>query len=137
MKAEVTVALRWTGEGLQFEGGAPAGPAARVDGRGMAGSSPMQTLLLALAGCTGSDVVEILGKMRVPLTGLEVRVEGERAAEPPRRYTRLRLVYQTRGVAANDEAKVRRAIALSHEKYCSVLHSLRPELDWSSELVLA
>ena len=134
--ADVAVALRWSGTGLVFEGGAPGGPAVRVDGQGAAGVSPMQALLLSLAGCTGADVVDILGRMRVPLAGLEVRVEGERAPSPPRRYTRVRLVYEVRGVAAADEEKVRRAVALSQEKYCSVLHTLRPDLELHTEIVL-
>lgn len=134
--ADVTVALRWTGDGLVFEGGSVGGPQVRVDGEGAAGISPVQALLLSLGACTGADVVDILGRMRVPLAGLVVRLEGDRAPSPPRRYTRVRLVYEVQGVAAADEEKVRRAVALSHEKYCSVLHTLRPDLELRTEVVL-
>lgn len=130
---DVTVTLRWTGAGLVFEGGAEGPPSLRIDGDGGVAPSPVQTLLIALCGCTAADVVEILGKMRVPLQGLEVRVEGDRRADPPRRFTRLRIVYAARGVAAADQDKLRRAVALSHEKYCSVLHTLRPDLEIGTE----
>lgn len=137
MMADVTVSLRWRGEGLEFEGGAPGGGVVRLDGSGGCGPTPMQLLLLSLAGCTAVDVVDILRKMRVSLGGLEVRVEGDRACEAPRRYTRIRLVYEVQGLGVGEEEKVRRAIALSHEKYCSVLHTLRPDVEVRSELVVA
>ena len=62
---------------------------------------------------------------------------GDRACEAPRRYTRIRLVYEVQGLGVGEEEKVRRAIALSHEKYCSVLHTLRPDVEVRSELVVA
>ena len=96
----------------------------------------MQLLLLSLAGCMAADMVDILGKMRLPLEGLEVRLEGDRAPEPPRRYLRVRLRCVVRGISSEEEAKVRRALSLSEEKYCSVLHTLRPDLDLETELVL-
>lgn len=133
--ADVEVGLRWTGVGMQFDGNASGGPVVRVDGHGVTGPSPMQTLLLALAGCSAADVVEILGKMRVPLEALNVRVEGERAPKSPRRYTRVRVVYETRGVPAEHTAKLERAVALSHETYCSVLHTLRADVAVASEVV--
>ncbi len=146
--ADVAVTLRWTGAGLEFRGGvnraagaagaaeAGAAPEVTVDGMGAAGPSPMQLLLLALAGCSGADVVEILGRMRVPLTALEVVVEGERAADPPRRYTAIRMRYRARGVPAEAEERLRRAVALSQEKYCSVLHTLRPDVVVESDVAL-
>ncbi len=134
--ADTAVALTWTGAGLAFEGGAPGGPVVTVDGGGARlGPSPMQTLLLGVAGCTAADTVEILTKMRVPLEGLAVRLEGDRAAEPPRRFTALRFVYEARGLPAADEEKLRRAVALSHETYCSALHSLRADIGITIEVV--
>ena len=81
-------------------------------------------------------VVEILEKMRVPLTGLEVEVEGERAQNPPRRYTAIRLRFRAAGVPPDAEDRLRRAVALSAEKYCSVLHSLRPDVVVESDVAL-
>lgn len=133
--ADIEIGLRWTGVGMQFDGSTAGGPVARVDGDGVTGPSPMQALLLALAGCSAADVVEILGKMRVPLHALEVQVEGDRAPEPPRRYTQIRVVYQTQGVPPEHAAKLERAVALSHETYCSVLHTLRPDVAISAEVV--
>lgn len=132
--ADVAVALRWTGEGLRFDGGAEGRPWIRVDGSKETGPSPMQLLLLALAGCMGADIVDILGKMRVPLEALELRLEGDRAPEPPRRYLRIRILCETRGVSEEDEPKLRRAVALSEEKYCSVLHTLRPDCEIATEV---
>ncbi len=134
--ADVSVKLTWTGEGLIFRGGREGGPEAVVDGRGQAGPSPMQALLLAVAGCSGADVVDILAKMRVPLEALEVLVEGDRAAEHPRRYTTIRLRYLARGVPAESEERLRHAVELSHQKYCSVLHSLRPDVVVESDVAL-
>ncbi len=82
------------------------------------GASPMQLLLVALAGCTAMDVVSILQKMREPLTGLEVSVEGIRADEHPRIYTDITLVYHVRGPVKPQS--VAHAIELSEAKYCSV-----------------
>lgn len=130
----VVVTLDWK-RGLQFEGGRQGGPVAVVDGTGAEAPSPVEALLLALAGCTAADVVEVSRKMRQPIEDatLAVRVEGERAPEPPRRYTRIRLSYRVAGPGLSKE-KLQRAVDLSHEKYCSVLHTLRPDLQVESEL---
>ena len=87
----------------------------------------MLTLLLAAAACTGSDVVVILEKMRVNLRGLRIEVAGTRREEEPRRYVALHLDYHLGGEAI-DLVKARRAIDLSLEKYCSVIHSLAPDI---------
>jgi len=122
------VRLRWK-EGLTFVGGADGGPQITTASGGGEGPSPTQLLLLSLAGCMGVDVCDILRKSRVPLEDLEVVVEGDRAPEPPRRFLAIRLTYRIRGPAEEDGTKVERAVRLSREKYCSVLHTLRPDLD--------
>lgn len=129
-------ALHWQGEGQQFRGGRIGGPEIVLDGSGERGPSPVVALALGLAACMAADVLEIAQKMRLPIGSLEVRLEGDRAAEPPRRYTSLRLSYVTGGVAPADEAKVWRAIELSRDRYCSVLHSLRPDIALDIELDL-
>lgn len=123
------VSLRWRGDGLVFVGGVPGGPQIVLDSGGGAGPSPTQTLLLSLAGCMGVDVRTILEKSRVPVESLEVLVAGERLDEPPRRFRAIRLTYRLSGPREEDESKVARAIELSREKYCSVLHSLRPDIE--------
>ncbi len=134
--ADVAVRLSWTGEGLRFRGGREGGPPMAVDGRGEAGPSPMQTLLLAVAACSAADVVEILGKMRLPLAGLEVAIEGDRVPDPPRRFAAIRVKYLAHGLAAEAEGQLRHAVALSQEKYCSVLHTLRPDVVVESDVAL-
>jgi putative redox protein len=135
--ADVTVGLRWSGEGLTFHGGRNGGPHIVLDGdSGVAGPSPVTALLLSLAGCMAADVVLIGRKMRLPLQGVEVVVEGDRREEPPRRLTGVRLKYIVTGVAPDDEAKVWRAIEMSRDTYCSVMHSLRPDTPVSIELEL-
>ena len=91
-------------------------------------------MLLGLAGCMGSDVVHILEKSRVPLEELEVEVVGERAENHPRRLEGLRIMIRLSGPAPSDDAKVKRAVDLSRDTYCSVLHSLRPDLDLTIEI---
>lgn len=122
------VRLRWTGDGLAFRGGAGGGPEIVLDSNGVAGPSPTQALLLSLAGCMAVDVRMILEKSRVPVEALEVVVEGDRAADPPRYFHALRLTYRITGPTDADQAKLERAVQLSRDTYCSVLHTLRPDM---------
>jgi putative redox protein len=118
--------LTWQ-EGFRFVGGDPGGPTITLDGDNQGGPGPMLTLLLAAAACTGSDVVAILQKMRTSLGEFRIEVSGVRREEEPRRYVAIHLDYRLRGEDL-DPAKVRRAIDLSLEKYCSVFHSLAPDI---------
>lgn len=120
---EVTV--RWRDK-LLFEGGPPSRQVILVDGDGTAATSPVELLLLAAASCSASDVVFILQKQRVALRALEVAVQGTRRETEPRRYTAIHFRFAIAGEGA-DEAKARRAIDLSLEKYCSVVASLAPD----------
>lgn len=129
MSSRRGVTLRWSGQEDLFHGRGAADLEIPLDGDGERGPSPTELLLLSLASCMGVDVRMILEKSRVPLETLEVEVEGERAPEPPRRFTRIRLVYRLRGPAEEDEPKLQRAIDLSRDKYCSVLHTLREDLE--------
>lgn len=130
--------LEWSGSGLAFRGGGtdPETPAIEIDGDGKRGPSPMLTLLLACAGCSAADVVHILGKMRVDLARLTVDVEGTRREEEPQRYTAVRFRYRLSG-GRLDPAKAQRAVELSLEKYCSVVHSLAPDIDIDYEVEVA
>ncbi len=123
-----SVRLRWAGEGLVFTGTVEDGPEITLDSDGSAGPSPTQLLLFSLAGCMGVDVRMILEKCRVPVDSLEVVVEGDRAPSAPRRFHALRLVYRLEGPSEADEGKIERAVQLSRDKYCSVLHTLREDL---------
>ena len=128
------VVLEWTG-GMCFDGRIPDGPAIVIDADNAAGPGPMAALLLAAAGCSATDVVIILGKMRAGLEGLRVEAAGVRREEEPRRYVSMALTFHARG-SGLDEAKVRRAIDLSIEKYCSVIHSLAPDIRVTYDLRL-
>lgn len=138
MVEQRSVRLEWSGEGLRFSGGGidPQTPAVVIDGDGTGGPSPMLALLLACAGCSASDVVVILRKMRVRLRKLSVAVHGTRRDEEPRRYTGVRFVYRLAGDGL-DSAKADRAVSLSLQKYCSVVHSLAPDIDVSYHIELA
>lgn len=82
------------------------------------GPSPMELVLIALAGCTAWDVAMILDKMKQRFDGLEVHVRGVRRSEAPRIYTDIHVHYVVYGEVG--EEKFERAIELSQEKYCSV-----------------
>ncbi|HEY3011596.1 MAG TPA: OsmC family protein [Gemmatimonadales bacterium] len=129
------ITITWQ-EGLRFSGGAPDGPMVTIDGDNAAGPGPMSTLLLAAAACSGSDVVLILEKMRVRLSELRIDVAGVRRKEEPRRYVSIHLDYRVVGEGL-DQTKARRAIDLSLEKYCSVIHSLAPDIAITYALSLA
>lgn len=129
------VALVWE-RGLVFRGGPPDGPEMVIDGDNTAGPGPMVTLLLAAAACSGSDVVAILEKMRVVLRGLRIEVQGVRREREPRRYTSIRFDFHLTGEDL-DQARARRAIDLSLEKYCSVVASLAPDIQITYGLTLA
>ncbi len=131
--SDVLVVARWQGD-LRFEATGAAGTPVAVDGNREAGVSPMELLLIGLATCMGADVADILTRMHVPFTALSVRAEGDRRAKAPRRYEAVRLVYETEGIAEESAGKLQRAIDLSRDRYCSVLHTLQPELELSIEV---
>ncbi len=124
--------LRWTGEGLAFSGQVGSGPTVTIDSHAKAGPSSTDSLLLGLMGCMSIDVLMILQKGRVTVNSLETRAEAERAPEPPRYFTRVRLTFAVDGPSPEERVKVDRAIELSRDKYCSVLHSLRPDLEFEA-----
>lgn len=127
--------VEWEG-GLRFRGGAPDGPAALIDAdQGRDAPGPMVTLLLAAAACSGADIVGILQKMQVQLREFTTKVTGRRAPDHPKRYLTIHFAYRLRGDGL-DEAKARRAVDLSHQKYCSVLQSLNTDIAVTYELDL-
>ena len=137
MPRTAAVTMRWLKE-LQFEGrGTGAdGPNILVDADTKVATSPVELLLLAAATCTASDIVIILQKQRVELESLDIEVTGTRRDEEPRRFTALAFHVRVSGTGA-DESKVRRALDLSIEKYCSVIASLAPDLPITYDLAIA
>lgn len=131
--AEVT--MRWL-RNLQFEGSGAGRPPILVDGDSTAATSPVELLLLAAATCTASDIVIILQKQRIKLEALDVSVRGTRREAEPRRYTAIAFHFAVRGEGA-DDVKVRRAIDLSLQKYCSVVASLAADIPISYDVTIA
>jgi putative redox protein len=113
------ITARWTGD-LGFESKNAQGAAVWMDSPSDSTSpSPMELMLMALAGCTGMDVVSILEKKRQRAESIEIRVRGTRAEDHPQVYTAIELEYILSGAKLTPEA-VARAIELSMTKYCSV-----------------
>ena len=81
-------------------------------------NSPMELVLIALCGCTASDVVGILRKKREPFTSLEVSAQGQRAGGYPAVYNEIKLTYRVGGKVSRKAMED--AVHLSKEKYCSV-----------------
>ena len=92
-------------------------------GRVGAGPQPHRLLLLALAGCTGMDVISILRKKRQQVSGLNVIVQGRRAEQHPKVYTHINVLYRVRGNNVDSQA-VERSIELSKTRYCPVIGML-------------
>jgi putative redox protein len=124
-------------EGLRFEAQVPGDHRLIIDSiKGTnTGPSPMALVLVALAGCTGMDVISILLKQRQPVTGLEVLVEAERAPKHPRVYTGYQVTYIIHGQGISRKA-AERAVSLSEEKYCSVGVMLEQSAPIQSTVVL-
>lgn len=106
-----------------------------LDSAGTAGPSPVQALVFAVAGCMGMDIVHILRKGRHELRGLRVAVTAERAPEDPHRVTAMALDFTVAGAVPKEQ--VQRAIDLSHEKYCSVWHSMRQDIAFHARFTVA
>jgi putative redox protein len=97
-------------------------------------STPMELILIALCGCTASDVVGILRKKREPFTSLEVTAKGERASGYPAVYTEIQLDYRVAGKVSRKA--VEDAVKLSKEKYCSVSAMLERSVKITSKIEL-
>ena len=125
---DVEAEVRWEGESLlSCTSGGIAMP---MDWDARTAASPVHALVFALAGCMASDVVLILRKGREPLTGLVARVTADRAEKPPRRLLRVDIRFSVTGDVTPE--KIERAIRLSRETYCSVWHSLAPDIAFTT-----
>ncbi|MBN2185640.1 MAG: OsmC family protein [Candidatus Krumholzibacteriota bacterium] len=97
------------------------------------GPRPKQFMLVALAGCTGMDVVSILKKMRVEIEGFHVIVEGELTDELPKYYHTMHVIYQFKGKDLPLD-KLEKAVSLSEERYCGVSALYKKAIEISSEI---
>ena len=120
--------LEWEGD-LRFRG--RSGDAEiLMDSPPKAGPTPVQALGFGLAGCMAMDVASILQRGRHDLKGLRVRLEGRRQESHPKRLLAVDLRLTVVGDVPPD--RVERAIQLSRETYCSVWHSLHPDIEFKT-----
>jgi uncharacterized OsmC-like protein len=122
--AGVVLSLDWVRD-MEFRSSAGF-PAIELHSSSPAVASPPQALAYAVMACMAMDVVHVLKKTRCDLRALTVRFEGERAADPPRRFVSMRLHFDLTGHTAPHI--VERAIALSRTKYCSVWNTIRTDV---------
>jgi putative redox protein len=126
-KPPTIVDLIWIGD-LKFSG-TSANASMTLDSAGAAGPSPVQALGFALAGCMTTDVAHILTRGRHPFRALRSHLVADRAPDDPHRFVRVTLQITVEGDVPADA--VDRAIALSRDKYCSVWHSMRQDIEFT------
>jgi putative redox protein len=119
--------LTWDKD-LIFIGRTNRGYEIEFDAQQQWGCSPTESLLLSVAGCMGIDMVSFLKKMKCEINSYKMDIVGERNPTPPQYYTSMELIISVKGAGLTAK-KLERAIALSHEKYCSVYHSLRKDMN--------
>jgi putative redox protein len=129
---DIKLHLNWDGE-LRFSG-AIDDTIVHVDGSSEIAPSPVQMLSAALAGCMAIDIVDILAKMRTPADSLCIELEAKRAEQTPRRVVSAEMVFTILGNVP--EKNVSRAIEMSRETYCSVWHSLQPDIKFKTTFKL-
>jgi putative redox protein len=127
-KPPTIVDLTWVGE-LRFSG-TSANATMTVDSAGVAGPSPVQALGFAIAGCMTTDVAHILTRGRHAFRTLRSQLVADRAPEDPHRFVRMTLQIVVEGPVPAEA--VDRAIALSRERYCSVWHSMRQDIEFTA-----
>lgn len=94
------------------------------------GFRPMQLMLAGIGGCSGIDIINILKKQKQPLEDIQITVHGEREKDKiPSLFEKIHIRYTLRGKL--DEHKVKRAIDLSLQQYCSVAKILEKTADIS------
>jgi putative redox protein len=136
--------VSWMGaDGMAFAAETGSGHLLTMDGAPDGGGRnlaprPMETVLAGTGACTAYDVVLILKRGRHAVTGCKVKLEAERATTDPKVFTRIRMHFVVSGRAL-DAAAVARAVALSHEKYCSATAMLAKTavIEVSHEVVAA
>jgi len=134
--SKVTVNTEWKGN-MKFESDV-FGHKVTVDadesvGGEDSGPRPKPLLLVALAGCTGMDVVSILKKMQVPFEGLNIMVEANQTEEHPKHYDAMTVIYEFKGKNLPLE-KLKKAVELSEERYCGVNAMFKKAVNMSFEI---
>jgi len=132
-KPPLTATLTWQGD-LKFRAATPRTEII-LDSDSAAGPSPPEAVAMALAGCMAIDVVDIIIKGRHDLKALDAQIAGLRRDDPPRHFISFTLHFTIAGRVPDHV--VQRAIDLSREKYCSVWHSLRRDIELSTTFEVA
>jgi len=99
------------------------------------GPNPKPLMMVALAGCTGMDMVSLMNKMRVEYDSLNVVIEGELTEDHPKHFTKMKVIYEIGGRNV-DLKKVEKIMAMSKDKYCGVSHSYMKAMEIEYELKL-
>jgi putative redox protein len=133
MKAKI----EWQG-GVSFAAQSGSGHRLILDGAPEhggqnAGLRPMEAVLIGMGACSAFDVVAILKKARQAVADCVVELEADRAEQPPKVFTQVRMRFVVSGKALK-RATVERAVALSAEKYCSATAMMRPKVDIRHEV---
>lgn len=97
------------------------------------GPRPKPFMMVALAGCTGMDVVSILKKMRIEIESFSVKVEGELTEEHPKRFESMKIIYSFKGNNLSEE-KLKKAVELSQDRYCGVSANYRDAMKLDYEI---
>ena len=129
-----TATLQYAGNEF-FIGMPPSGHAQVIDTNGdrKAAPTPVEMLLVAVAGCTAADVISILLKKRQDVTDYRVEITGERAEDHPRKFLKFHVHHIVHGRSVSEKA-LADAIELSDTKYCSVAATVRPTAEITTSL---
>jgi putative redox protein len=128
-----TATTTWKGE-QRFVSIGKSGHQVTFDSESKTAPGPLEMVLMALGACTATDIVIILEKKRQQMKALEVMCSGERAAEAPRVWVKLDVLFRVRGKV--EDAAMKHAMELTKEKYCSVAAMLKKtaEMTWHYEI---
>lgn len=129
--------VKWI-ENMKFLGVGPSGKSMIMDAPEKSGGNgsavtPGELVLLGLGGCTGVDVVNMLKKMRVAFRDLQIEIEAEPVEDHPKIYKWVKTTYRFFG--CEDQAKAKKAVGMSKEKYCSVAAIVGKSAEMSHEIV--
>lgn len=136
----MSILVKWQGK-KAFEATSETGHKVLMDasiavGGEDRGSRPMELLLMGLGGCSGIDVIMMLEKGKQAVTDCQMEITSERAEGIPAVYTKIHLHYTVTGTELN-EKKVKRAVELSAEKYCSVSRMLEQSCSMTHSFEIA
>ncbi|MGB9893524.1 MAG: OsmC family protein [Candidatus Saccharicenans sp.] len=136
MAEKETIVVDWL-DGLAFEAQVSGhkiimDAEARFGGKDR-GPRPKPLMLVALAGCTGMDVISILQKMRVPVEKFRLVVEGDLTSEHPKQFYKMHIIYEFTGKNLPPD-KLKQAIELSQGKYCGVSATYKKALELTWEM---